>query len=83
MGIEGRHLWKFVGLAGVVGVAATGALTVRAERKRRAYSPDEVRSQLHARFAQATTAAASERPTVDLTPVRPSLRQRLSHLRRR
>ncbi|MFF0814057.1 hypothetical protein ACFYVR_02705 [Rhodococcus sp. NPDC003318] len=76
MRLEPRHLWKLVGLAGVVGVAATGALTVRAERKRRAYTPDEVRSQLHARYAQAT-ADAEQRPRVELEPVRRSLRQRL------
>ena len=39
MSVNARSLWKLVGLAGVVGVAATGALTVRAERKRQAYTP--------------------------------------------
>lgn len=56
------------GLAGAVGVAATGALTVRAERRRRAYTPDEVRDRLHARYAQAS--AAADRPTVELVPLR-------------
>lgn len=45
-------VWKILGLAGVVGIAATGALVVKSERKRRAYAPDEVRDQLHARFAE-------------------------------
>jgi hypothetical protein len=45
--------WKVLGLAGVVGVTATGVLLVRAERRRRAYTPDEIRSRLHARHAQA------------------------------
>ncbi|MGW6693992.1 hypothetical protein ACWF62_09465 [Rhodococcus sp. NPDC054953] len=76
-----RHLWKLVGLAGVVGVAATGALTVRAERKRRAYTPDEVRARLHTRFAQAA-GDADRRPKVELAPVKSTLRQRLRRLRR-
>lgn len=79
MSSEPRHLWKLVGLAGVVGVAATGALAVRAERKRRAYTPDEVRARLHARYAQAT-ADADARPTLELAAVKPTLRQRIRSL---
>ncbi|MGH3926987.1 MAG: hypothetical protein ACRDTT_29665 [Pseudonocardiaceae bacterium] len=45
--------WKIVGLAGIAGVAGTGVLIARAERTRRAYTPDEVRSRLHARAAEA------------------------------
>ncbi|MGW0042680.1 hypothetical protein [Rhodococcus sp. NPDC003348] len=82
MRLQPRHLWKVVGLAGVVGVAATGALTVRSERKRRAYTPDEVRAQLHTRYAQATS-DAEQRPKVDLAPVKPTLRQRLTAMFRR
>ncbi|MFI7000049.1 hypothetical protein [Nocardia sp. NPDC050175] len=48
--------WKAVGLAGAAGVVATGVVVVRAERRRRAYTPDQVREQLHVRFAQATSA---------------------------
>ncbi|MFI6364267.1 hypothetical protein ACIBG0_16115 [Nocardia sp. NPDC050630] len=48
--------WKAVGLAGAAGVVATGVVIVRAERRRRAYTPDQVREQLHVRFAQATSA---------------------------
>jgi hypothetical protein len=44
--------WKLVGLAGLVGVAATGVVVARAERKRRAYTPEEVRSRLHERVAE-------------------------------
>ena len=44
--------WKIVGLAGLAGVAATGVAIARAERKRRAYTPDEVRARLHARLAE-------------------------------
>jgi hypothetical protein len=45
--------WKVVGLAGLAGVAATGAVAARAERRRRAYTPDEVRARLHQRVAEA------------------------------
>ncbi|GAB2976683.1 hypothetical protein [Saccharothrix stipae] len=45
--------WKLLGLAGVAGVAATGVVIARAERKRRAYTPDEIRERLHARASAA------------------------------
>ena len=41
-----NRAWKIVGLAGLVGVVATGALVARNERERRAYTPDEVRDRL-------------------------------------
>ncbi|MDO5681976.1 MAG: hypothetical protein Q4G46_04005 [Propionibacteriaceae bacterium] len=44
---------KWLGIAGLVGVAAGGALIARDERQRRAYTPDEVRQRLHERAAQA------------------------------
>jgi hypothetical protein len=44
--------WKIVGLAGLAGVAATGVVLVRAERRRRAYTPEEIRERLHARVAE-------------------------------
>ena len=47
------RLWKVLGLGAFVGVAATGAVIARNERRRRAYTPDEVRDQLHARIARA------------------------------
>ncbi|WP_203831272.1 hypothetical protein [Actinoplanes palleronii] len=47
--------WKVAGLAGLAGVAATGAVIARAERKRRAYSADEIRARLHDRVAEAAT----------------------------
>lgn len=49
--------YKWVGLAGAVGVVATGAVVARSQRRRRAYTPDEVRSRLHERFAQAQARA--------------------------
>lgn len=51
--------YKWVGLAGAVGVVATGVVIARGERRRRAYTPDEVRSRLHERFAQAQARAGS------------------------
>lgn len=44
--------WKLLGLAGLAGVAATGAVVARAERRRRAYTPDEIRDRLHERLAE-------------------------------
>ena len=46
--------WKVAGLAGLAGVAATGVVIARSERRRRAYTPDEIRSKLHERVAEAT-----------------------------
>jgi hypothetical protein len=47
-----RSIWKWIGLAGVAGVVAGGALVVRDQRKRRAYTPDEIRARLHQRLAE-------------------------------
>lgn len=58
MRIRRSSWWKLFGLAGVVGVAATGAVIVRAERQRRAYTPDEIHAHLRTRHAEATKAAA-------------------------
>ncbi|HEX6392808.1 MAG TPA: hypothetical protein VFZ97_05165 [Acidimicrobiales bacterium] len=45
-----RSIWKFVGLAGLAGVAATGVVVARSERQRRSYTPEEVRARLHHRL---------------------------------
>jgi hypothetical protein len=45
--------WKWLGLAGAVGVVATGAAIARQERQRRAYTPDQVRERLHQRLVEA------------------------------
>ena len=37
-------------------MAATGAVIARDERRRRAYTPDEVRERLHARLAESAAA---------------------------
>jgi hypothetical protein len=49
--------WKVLGLAGLAGVAATGVVVARAERRRRAYTPEEIRDRLRDRHAQATADA--------------------------
>ena len=46
--------WKVLGLAAFVGVAATGVVVARAERRRRAYTPDEIRTRLRDRVAAST-----------------------------
>ncbi|HEY9564138.1 MAG TPA: hypothetical protein VIR30_10250 [Nocardioides sp.] len=48
-----KNWWKWVGLAGVAGVAATGAVIARNERERRSYTPDEIRTRLRQRHAEA------------------------------
>jgi len=59
--------WKWVGLASVVGVVATGAVVARSERQRHAYTPDEVRAKLHARL--------DERPPEPVAPATPRKRR--------
>jgi len=44
--------YKVLGLAAFAGVAATGAVIIRDQRRRRAYTPDEIRDRLHARLAE-------------------------------
>ena len=48
--------WKALGVAAFVGVAATGVAVARAERQRRAYTPEQVRERLHARVAEVAQA---------------------------
>lgn len=50
--------WKVVGLASVVGVAATGVVIARAERRRRAYTPEEIRARLRERHSAALAGGA-------------------------
>ena len=51
--------WKVLGVAAFVGVAATGVVIARQERKRRAYTPDEIKARLRERYSEieATTPA--------------------------
>jgi hypothetical protein len=72
-----RSVWKIVGLAGVAGVAATGVAVVRSERRRRAYTPDDVRIRLHERVAAIATDAA---PVVSLPDAQPDRFRRVRRL---
>ncbi|MDH2424918.1 hypothetical protein [Sphaerisporangium sp. TRM90804] len=45
--------WKILGLAAFTGVAATGVVVARAERRRLSYTPDQIRGRLRARLAEA------------------------------
>lgn len=60
--------WKWLGLAGLAGVAASGVVTTRAERRRRSYTPQEIRTRLHERVAEA---AAADEPAAPEAPRRP------------
>jgi hypothetical protein len=40
-------------LAGVAGVVAGGVLVARDQRKRKSYTPDDIRTRLHQRLAEA------------------------------
>ncbi|WP_235966709.1 hypothetical protein [Micromonospora rubida] len=51
---QGMRWWKVLGLAGLAGVAATGVVVARAERRRRAYTPEEIRARLRDRHAEAS-----------------------------
>ena len=63
------RLWKVLGLAGVAGVAATGVVVARNERRRRAYEPDDVRARLRQRHAEAVAAEAqADRPAEPPAP---------------
>jgi hypothetical protein len=56
-------LWKLLGIAGLTGVAATGAIIAREQRKRAQVTPDDVRRQLHQRLADIENAADTTRET--------------------
>lgn len=46
------NAWKWIGLAGVVGVAASGVLVARDQRQRNSYTADDIRTRLHKRYAE-------------------------------
>jgi hypothetical protein len=54
--------YKVLGLAAFAGVAATGAVIIRDQRRRRAYTPDEVRDRLHARLTETPETPPHPRP---------------------
>ncbi len=55
-----RIPWKWLGLAGLAGVAATGAIVARRRRAQVEVTPDELRDRLHERLAQARSAQAGQ-----------------------
>ena len=54
------RIWKLLGLAGVAGVAAGGAIIARDQRQRSQLSPDQVRERLHRRLEAGREADGSE-----------------------
>ncbi|AFR50048.1 MULTISPECIES: hypothetical protein [Gordonia] len=50
-----RNFWKWLGLAGAVGVATGGAMVARDQRQRKSYSADDVRARLHQRLDETGT----------------------------
>lgn len=73
-------VWKLVGLAGIAGVAATGVVMARSERKRRDLEPGEVRSRLHERVASIGSDLANP-PDQEAMPVAPRRRGVWSRMR--
>lgn len=65
-------VWKALGLAGLAGVAATGVIIARNERRRAQLTPDQVRERLHERLDEAgPDAVAATAPHTHLGPSRP------------
>ena len=56
----GVNKWKLLGLAGLAGVAATGVIIARDERRRAQMSPEEVRARLRQRLADIEGTAVSQ-----------------------
>ena len=47
------RVWKLLGIAGLTGVAATGAIIARDQRRRAQLTPEQVRERLQERVARA------------------------------
>nr|WP_243742578.1 hypothetical protein [Actinorugispora endophytica] len=62
-------------MAGFAGVAATGVVIVRAERRRRAYTPEEVRDRLRAKAAEANAEPPAVEPVAASAPAAPRRRR--------
>lgn len=45
-------LWRVLGVAGLAGVAATGVIIARDQRRRAQLTPEQVRARLHERLEQ-------------------------------
>lgn len=54
-------LWKALGLAGLAGVAATGAIIARDQRQRAQLTPEEIKARLRER-AEATVPGDPDQP---------------------
>ena len=63
-------LWKALGLAGLAGVATTGAIIARNQRQRAQLTPDQIRERLHQRVEAAQTDPAQAGPT-EADPAQP------------
>lgn len=72
------RVWKWLGVAGVAGVAATGVVVARDQRRRAQLTPDQVRKQLHRRLADldGRTPAAGTTPPARTTASVPVKRRR-------
>jgi hypothetical protein len=55
-------VWKALGCAGLAGVAATGVVLARNERRRAQLSPEQIRARLHQRLAEVERSAGPDRP---------------------
>ena len=53
-------LWKALGLAGLAGVAATGAIIARDQRQRAQLTPEQVRERLRQRVEAADRAQSTD-----------------------
>jgi len=69
--------WKILGVAAFVGVAASGVVIARAERQRRAYTPEQVRGRLRERVAEAEAAQGPAEAASEPAPAMPAWRQML------
>jgi hypothetical protein len=58
-------LWKALGLAGLAGVATTGAIIARNERARAQLTPDQVRERLQQRLQQSEAALTEAQESTD------------------
>lgn len=65
-------VWKVVGMAGLVGVAATGVVVARSERKRRAYKPNEDGDRVKLRLVEASEDAPSRHSQSGAGPTEPA-----------
>jgi hypothetical protein len=54
---------KVLGVAAFAGVAATGAVIIRDQRRRRAYTPAEVRERLQARLDDTPGTSQPQQPS--------------------